>query len=132
VTVALSFSRQFNILLASFSGIFSSEDIADGDAAALAFVAAHGAIHAILDFGGVEAVAVPASKLILRAQQPWASPTTRHIIVVPQASFRALARTFVMQQRQSGLATTELAASLEEALGLLGAVDPVFETVDTR
>lgn len=130
MTVMLSYDRQFNILLARFSGIFSSQDIADGDAAALAFVAAHGAVHAILDFGAVEAVAVPVSKLILRAQQPWASPTARHIIVVPQASFRELAQTFTAHQRQSGLATTELAASLDEALSLLGAVNPAFEKVD--
>jgi hypothetical protein len=64
----LAFDHQNRVLLAHFSGVFSSEDIAGLDAATIALIAREGPLDSIVDFGPVEAWAVPMSKLVQHRQ----------------------------------------------------------------
>src|ERR1700751_838130 len=78
----LAYERRHKILLASFSGVFSSQDNSELDLLAIKFVAAQGPAHGILDFSNVESVGVPISKWIQRARQPALSPDFKRFIVI--------------------------------------------------
>jgi hypothetical protein len=116
----LAYHRKHKVLLAHFSGVFSSEDIEEVDRAVIAFTAREGPSHGLLDFTEVEAVSVPLSRLVLRSQQPAISPGHQRVFVVG-ANLQALelARTFASQQALAGSSSVRIANTLEEAYALL-------------
>src|ERR1700722_9442637 len=81
VMFTLGYERLSNVLLARFTGVYSSQDIADLDIALLGFAAQHGPSHIIRDLSSVDGVAVPASKIVQRGQEPPISPGYRRITV---------------------------------------------------
>jgi hypothetical protein len=129
---ALAFDRRHKILLARFSGIFNSSDIAELDTEIVRFTSEHGPVHGILDFSAVSAVSVPLSKLIQRGHQPAISPTCKRIIVAKGPELFELARAFTIQQGLAGTREPIVVASMEEALALLEADAPNFEPLAMR
>lgn len=124
---ALAFDRRNNILLARFSGVFNSSDIAELDAAIVRFTADHGPVHGIMDFSAVTAVSVPMSRLVRRGRQPAISPAYKRVIVASDPELFHLARTFTIQQGLAGSPEPIVVSSMKEALKTLSAESPVFE-----
>jgi hypothetical protein len=106
-------------VLARLSGVFSSEDVAELDRAVIEFTARHGPAHGLLDFTELEAMSVPMSKLLKRAQQPPISPGYRRVFVVPESQAQEMAREFASQQTQAGSDGPQIVSTLEEAYRLL-------------
>jgi hypothetical protein len=127
---ALAVDRKHNVLLGQFSGIFSSDDIAESDAAFMAFNAREGSAHVIVDFNRLEAWAVPASKLAQRARHPVFSPGFRRVYVIQRPDFQAALRTFVVGQENAGIDPMLIVPTYEEALAVLDIVDPDFQPVE--
>lgn len=127
----LAFERKRKVLLARFSGVFSSQDIEDLDRGIIAVTAREGPSHGLLDFTEVEAVSLPMSRLLQRSQQPPFSPGHRRVFVVgdgPQAL--EIARTFAAEQALAGVGNVQIVATLEEAYRLLGlGKQPKFDPV---
>jgi len=118
------------VLLARFTGVFSSEDVAALDQAVIEFTARHGPVHGLLDFTGLEATSVPMSKLLKRAQQPPISPGHKRVFVVSEAQGQEAAREFASQQVLAGADRPQIVATLAEAYRLLGLSEqPHFEPV---
>jgi hypothetical protein len=128
----LAYERRCNVLLATFSGVFSSQDISELDLAVIRFTASHGRAHLILDYRSVESVGVPMSKWLQRSRQPAISPEFKRFLVVGDADGAELfqmARAFTTQQRMAGSPEPQVTPSLDDALLLLGATDAIFEPV---
>ena len=125
----LSFDGRQRILLVRFSGVFSSEDLASLDAAALPFVAREIPAGAILDFSAVDAVAVPPSVLSRRGQWPQLVPGQKRVIVAKQPKAFYRAREYARQQREAGSAEPLVVHTLEEAYQLFDLREPNFEPV---
>jgi hypothetical protein len=125
----LSYERRHNVLLASFAGVYSSEDIADLDAALLEFAARRGPSHIIRDLSHVDGVAVPASKIVQRGQEPPISPGYGRVTVAPRPDLHETARLYGVEQRLAGNDAPKLVSTLDEALEALNVVDPQFELV---
>ena len=127
----LAFERKHKVLLARFSGVFSSQDIEELDRGIVTVTAREGPSHGLLDFTEVEAVSVPMSRLVQRSVQPPFSPGYRRVFVVgdgPQAL--EIARTFAAEQALVGSGKVEIVATLEEAYRLLGlGKEPRFDPV---
>ncbi len=127
IMFALAFDRRHNILLARFSGVFNSSDIAELDADVIRFTSDHGPAHGVLDFSAVAAVSVPLSRLIRRGRQPAVSPAYKRIIVAKDPELFQLARTFTIQQGLAGSPEPVVLSSMEEALAFLSAENAEFE-----
>ncbi|MFI5001065.1 MAG: hypothetical protein ACHQK9_14400 [Reyranellales bacterium] len=110
------------------TGVFSSDDIAAIDAAVLGFVSREGAVRGVLDFTGVEAMAVSDSRIAVRGQQP--SIVAGVVLVAPQPDVNRLCRAFAEHQRAIGIAETDVVTTLDEAYAILGLTDPRFEPVE--
>ena len=127
----LAFERKHKVLLARFSGVFSSQDIEELDRGIVAVTAREGPSHGLLDFTDVEAVSLPMSRLVQRSVQPPFSPGYRRVFVVgdgPQAL--EIARTFAAEQALAGSGNVEIVATLEDAYRLLGlGKEPNFDPV---
>jgi hypothetical protein len=125
----LSYERRHNVLLACFAGVYSSEDIADLDTALLEFVARRGPSHIIRDLSAVDGVAVPASKIVQRGQEPPISPGYGRVTVAPRPDLHETARLYGVEQRLAGNDAPKLVSTLDEALEALNVVEPQFELV---
>jgi len=128
VVFTLSFDRQARVLMASVSGVFSSDDIAGLDAAVPRFVSREGPVRGILDFTDATALAVSNSRIAARGQKP--AMVEALLIVAPQPEFNSLGRAFGQYQRMAGTAEPKVVGTLEEAYAILGIVDPQFEPVE--
>jgi hypothetical protein len=125
----LSYERRYNVLLARFAGVYSSQDAVALDMARVEFSARHGPSHIIRDFSAVEGMAVPASKIIQRGQEPPISPGYKRVTVAPRPDLYETARIFGVEQRLAGNDEPKLVTTLDEALRELNVVDPQFELV---
>jgi hypothetical protein len=125
----LSYERRCNVLLARFTGVYSSEDVAALDTALVEFSARHGPAHIIRDLSHVDGVAVPASKIVQRGQEPPISPGYGRVTVAPRPDLYETARIFGVEQRLAGNDEPKLVSTLDEALEALNIVDPQFELV---
>ena len=124
----LAYERRHKVLVSRFTGVFSSEDIAELDRAVIEFTARNGPSHGLLDFTQVEAVTVPMSKLVKRGGQPAISPGLKRVFVVPGS--QDMAREFANQQALAGSDGPQIVSTLQEAYRLLGlGEDPKFEVV---
>ncbi len=108
------------MLLARFTGVFSSEDVAALDQAVIEFTARHGPVHGLLDFTGLEATSMPMSKLLRRAQQPPISPGYKRVFVVTETQGQEMAREFASEQATAGSEAPRIVSTVAEAYRLLG------------
>ena len=128
----LAFDRRHNVLRARFTGVLSSQDVAELDEAVIAFTAREGPSHGLIDFSELEAVSVPTSRLVQRAQQPPFSPGHKRVFVVSPPALE-LARTFAGHQAAAGLGNVDIVTTLAEAYRILRLPKvPRFEAVDLR
>ncbi len=126
----LSYDRRSNVLLVRFTGVYSSQDISNLQAVAFDFATRHGPAHVIRDLGSVDAIAVPASKIIQRAVQPPLFPGYRRVTVVTRPDLYETAHLFGVHQEQIGIPPPILVSTLDEAFRELDLVDPHFEPVE--
>ena len=68
--LSLAFDRKNRVLRVTVSGIFASDEMEELDRVVIGFIARHGQMRGIYDYTDVEAMAVPDTRLIQRAQQP--------------------------------------------------------------
>lgn len=127
----LAFERTHRVLLARFSGVFSSEDIVRLDRAVIDFVTREGPIRGLLDFSQVEAVAVPQTFFVARGRSPQIAPGQERVIVAPHPEAYELARAYASQQRDFGNLEPRVVTSLWDAYRLLGLERPEFRTLQS-
>jgi hypothetical protein len=127
---SLAYDKGHKVLRARFEGVLSSQDIEELDRAVIAFTAREGPTHGLVDFSAVDLVAMPATMLAKRSQQPPFSPGYKRVFVVsPQAL--ELARTFAGQQAAAGMGSVDIVTTLAEAYRILRLPKvPRFEPVD--
>jgi len=126
---ALFFERHRQVLMVRVTGVLSSEDIETHDRVVLRFLAGKSDVRAIYDLSGVEALAVPTSKIAQRGQRP-AIVTGRRVVVASDQGSGEFARIIAEEQREANLPEPAIVATLAEAYALLGlGADPAFEPV---
>jgi hypothetical protein len=126
--IALSYEPRYKVLLARITGMYSSQDIADIDAAVIGITGRYGPAHLILDFQSADGMAVPTSKILQRGRQPPLNPGCRRISVVSRPDLYEAARLYGAQQTLAGTDPPKLVATLREAFGELNLIDPQFES----
>lgn len=85
-------------------------------------------MRGLYDFTAVEAVAVPASKVIQRGHAPPIIPEMR-VVVAPRRTGEEFAVAIREYQRLAGHREPLIVPTMAEAYALLGLDDPVFEAV---
>ena len=126
---ALFFEHHHRVLMVKVTGVLSSEDIETHDRVVLHFLAGKSDVRAIYDLSGVEALAVPTSKIAQRGQRP-AIVTGRRVVVASGQGSSEFARTIAEEQREANLPEPAIVATLSEAYALLElGRNPVFEPV---
>jgi hypothetical protein len=125
----LAFDRKNRVLRVSVSGIFASEDLEALDHAVIEFIAREGQVRSIYDYSAVEAVAVPQSRIVQRAQQPAIVREERVMVVSPAVGGDAM-RAYGRYQREAGEKEPMMVDSLEEAYAALRLRNPRFEPVE--
>jgi len=125
--LTLTYERTARVLLVSFSGIFSSDDLYDLDLASADIVLMEGPVRSILDFTAVQTVAVPATLLIQRGRQPQIFSGQRSVIVAPQDEVYDLAKSYANLQRDFGNVEPLVVQSFEEALRVFRLKKPKFQ-----
>jgi hypothetical protein len=126
----LSFDAKNKLLVASASGVYSSDDVAALDAEVLRLVAREGPLRGILDLTAVDAVAISDYRLAIRGQQPSMIPGNNRVFVAPQPEINRLCRDFASLQRVAGSGEPRVVTTLKEAYAALGITDPQFEPVE--
>jgi hypothetical protein len=116
--ITLWFERRHNVLMARATGVLSSEDIETHDRAVLRFLAGRSGVRAIYDLSGVDALAVPTSKIAQRGQRP-AMISERRVVVASRQAGAEFARIIRDQQSAAGLPEPLIVSSLDEAFALL-------------
>jgi hypothetical protein len=126
--LSLAFDRTNRVLRVTISGIFASAEMDELDRAVIEFVAREGEVQGIVDFSDVEAIAVPDSRLVQRAQQPVILPV--RVVVASRVRGGEVARSYARHQREAGRKEAVLVDSLRAAYAQLGLRNPRFEPVD--
>jgi hypothetical protein len=128
--ITLSFEPRHRVLMAEVTGIFSSQDMAELDAAVILFLSRLGdaSVRAVFDFSAVEAFAVPESKIAERALRP---PIVRgqRVLVAPSSSNEGFAAQFRHLQRIAANNEPMIVGSVAEAFAALMLEQPSFEPV---
>ena len=125
---SLSFERRHRVLMVRVTGVLSSQDFDIHDRAVLAFLAREGIVRGLYDFSGVDAVAVPASRIVQRGQAP--SIIADRVVVAPRAAGEDFARSIREQQQLAGHREPIIVPTLGEAYLLLELDNPQFEPID--
>jgi hypothetical protein len=116
------------------SGVFSSEDIEQHDRAVLNFIAGLFAseqkVRGLYDLSGVEALAVPVSKINQRGQRPAIIEGMRVVVAPPAAAARDFAGPLSDQLRAAGHREPIIVETLAEAYRLLGIENPAFDRIE--
>lgn len=66
--MTLAFDRTNRVLRVSVCGIFASTEMEELDRTVIGFLAREGSVRSIYDYSEVEALALPHSRLVQRAQ----------------------------------------------------------------
>ena len=127
--LSLAFDRKNRVLRITVSGIFASDEMEELDRVVIGFIARHGQMRGIYDYTDVEAIAVPQTRLVQRAQQP-AIMRDQRVIVASRVLGGEGARAYGRYQREAGEKEAAVVDTLEAAYGLLGLDNPRFEPVD--
>ncbi len=130
----LWFDRASEIVLARFTGVFTTEDFVGYEAAMIHFLGTQGErgtnrVRTLCDFSTIEAVAVPESRMAEQGSHP---PVVRQlrVVVAPPFAGDDFGHGYLEQQRAVHGTEPVIVASLEEAYVLLGLDDPQFEAVE--
>lgn len=129
--MTLAFDRSNRVLRVIVSGIFASTDMEEIDRTVISFLAREGSVRSIYDYSEIEAVALPHSRLVQRAQQP-AIVRDQRVIVASRILGGDGARTYGRYQREAGEKDPAVVDSLEDAYVFLGLNEPQFEPVEQR
>ena len=127
--IEVAFERRHRILLGRFIGVFSSDDIEAFDRAVRKFVHDTGPVTGLVDWSGVDTIAVPPWRMIQRGRLPQIALGQKRVMVAPDGPLHDMVRAYADQQRDYGNVTPIVVRSIEEAYGVLGIADPVFEPV---
>jgi hypothetical protein len=132
--LSLFYERRYNVIMTRVSGVLSSEDLDAHDLAVLLFLAglfaADQPVRGLYDFSGVEALAVPISRINQRGQLPAIIGGDRVVVAPPGAAGAEWALRLGEQRRSAGLRLATIVETLEEAYRVLGLDDPHFDLVD--
>ena|SRR5262249_44246711 len=130
----LWFDRASEIVLARFTGVFTTEDFVGYEAAMIHFLGTQGErgtnhVRTLCDFSDIEAVAVPESRMAEQGSHP---PVVRQlrVVVAPPFAGDDFGHCYIEQQRTVHGTEPVIVASLEEAYVLLGLENPQFEAVE--
>jgi hypothetical protein len=126
----LSFERTRRVLKVTLIGVLSSEDLVAAESAIVSFTSREGPSRRLVDFTRVEAIALPATKLIRRGSQSPTSPGWDRVFVASRPDLLALVRDFSQQQSLSGIQPPHVVTSMDEAFEALELVDPRFDALD--
>lgn len=119
---ALEFEHTHKVLLTRFSGMLLPDDIRALNEAVRQFVHDHGHVRGLLDFSGVNVVAIPESFFRL----PPGSPQISLVFVASQEEVLAVARRHAGQQRDHGNTEIAIVPTLAEAYEILNIEAPNF------
>jgi hypothetical protein len=130
----LWFDRASEVLLARFTGVFTTEDFTNYDAAMVHFLGIQGPRstdrwRTLCDLSAVEAIAVPESRLAEQGSHP---PIVRQmrVVVAPPFVGDDFGNGYREQQRTVHGTEPIIVANLKEAYVLLGLDNPQFEAVE--
>lgn len=128
--IEVTFERRHRVLFSRFVGVFTSDDVEALDGIVKRFVHENGPVAGIIDWSGIETVALPLWRLVQRGRAPQIAPGERRVMIAPpEGSIRDMVRAYADQQRDYGNVEPIVVFSLEEAYTVLGIADPVFEPV---
>jgi hypothetical protein len=122
----LAFDAEHNVLLSSFSGTYSPDDITLRDGAVRRFVARNGLVHGIMDFSAVDRINVSMDLLIERSHQPPILRGRRRVIVAPDEPALTFNRLVAAHQLYARKEEPALVRSMREACSILGVFAPRF------
>jgi hypothetical protein len=130
----LLFDRASEVLLARFSGVFTTEDFHELDDALIHFLSGEGQafadrVRAIFDLSDVEAIAVPESRAAEQASRPPIVHGVR-VVVAPRNAGDEFGQTYRRHQRLAVDSEPVIVATLAAAYALLGLENPRFEAVE--
>lgn len=81
--IEVAFEPAHRILFSRFIGIFSVDDIEALDTVVKRFVHEHGPVAGLIDWSGIETIAVPLSRMVQRGRAPQIAPGARRVMVAP-------------------------------------------------
>lgn len=119
-----------NVLMTRLHGTYVEDDITLRDRAVARFIARHGPARGILDFTGVDTVAVSVDVVVRRAQALPLPPDQTQVIVAPCDPAWGLGRIIVAHQSYSRGLEPLLVRTLDEAYRALAIGDPKFEPLE--
>jgi hypothetical protein len=130
----LWFDRASEVVLARFTGVFTTEDFSNYDTAMIQFLSSRNQVdgdrvRTLCDFSAVEAIAVPESRMAEQGSHP---PIVRRlrVVVAPRFTGADFGHSYREQQRTVHGTEPVIVASLKEAYTLLDLEDPRFEAVE--
>ncbi len=130
----LWFDRTSEVVLARFTGVFTTEDFTNYDSAMIHFLSSQGSrggdrVRTLCDFSKVEAIAVPESRMAEQGSHP---PIVRQlrVVVAPPFAGDDFGQSYREQQRTVHRTEPVIVASLTEAYRLLDLKSPQFEAVE--
>lgn len=128
--IEVAVERRHRILFSRIVGIFTSDDLEALDRVVKQFVHEHGPVAGLIDWSGVDLIAVPSSRMVQRGRAPQIAPGERRVMVAPpDGPVHNMVRAYAEQQRDYGNVEPIVVTSLEEANAVFGIADPVFEPV---
>jgi len=128
--IEVALERRHRILFSRFLGLFTSDDIEALDNVVKRVVQESGPIAGLIDWSGIETIAVPPWRLVQRGRAPQISPGERRVMVAPpDGPIHEMVRAYADQQRDYGNTAPVVVCSLDEAYAVLAITDPVFEPV---
>jgi hypothetical protein len=128
--IEVAFERRHLILFSRFIGVLTYDDIEALDGVVKQFVHDNGPVAGLIDWSGIETIALPPWRLVQRGRAPQIAPGERRVMVSPpDGPVRDMVRAYADQQRNYGNVAPIVVWSLEEAYAVFGIVDPVFEPV---
>jgi hypothetical protein len=127
----LSVERTQSVLMVTFSGKMTLEDLNKLDTAVVSFVKREGLTRGFLiDCTDVEELAVPTAVFARRGQRPQNVVSDQErVYVMPQPDMFGMGRMFGTYQRMVGKKEPLVVKTLTEAFYELKLTDPVFESV---
>jgi hypothetical protein len=131
---SLWFDCTNEVVLARFTGVFTTEDFANYDAAMIQFLGSQGErgtnrVRTLCDFSAVEAIAVPESRLAEQGSHPPIVQQMR-VVVAPAFAGAGFGQSYREQQRAAHGTEPVVVTSLREAYAVLGLKDPDFVPVE--
>jgi len=130
----LWFDRASEVLLARFTGVFTTEDFTSYDAAMIHFLGTQcpnspDRWRTLCDLSAIEAIAVPESRMAEQGIHPPIVNQMR-VVVAPPFAGDDFGNGYLEQQRAVHGTEPIVVANLKEAYVLLGLDNPQFETVE--